>query len=328
MANVDCGSDPTGSLQFMFVDRTQLPRILAGQCPARRPVFSKMHGTVKATWQIDPSFPQQWRMGVFSHDTLTAWIRFSSDTIVGQTDLKATVGVGIKLFGVPGKKLVAGEEDSLTADFILQNHHVFFVDTAKDMCEFTNAGVMLRDYQSYLKAHPVTDTILKEMEKEVSSVVDIDYGSCLPYALGSTYVKYKLSPVSAGAPQPIPEFNQDFLTDGLKQRLLQQDIQFKFFIQFQSNEAEMPIDKGTVVWDENISKPIPVATLTLHQQNIDTPGQLMYGENLSFNPWHTLEEHKPAGSINEARRTVYKASADLRRSRNGVPQCEPTTPRQ
>lgn len=57
----------------MFVNRTQFPRIRAGQCPARRAVFLKFHGIVKATWQIDPSFPKEWRIGVFNYTkTITA----------------------------------------------------------------------------------------------------------------------------------------------------------------------------------------------------------------------------------------------------------------
>lgn len=327
MASINCGSNPNDGLKDMFVNRTQLPRIRAGQCPARRAVFLKPHGILKATWQIDPSFPKEFRIGVFSHDTLAAWVRFSSDTLPTVPDFKTTLGVGIKLFGVPGKKLLNGEEDSLTADFILQNHPVFFVDTAKDMCEFTQAGVVNHDYQPYLDAHPVTKKILDEMAKAESSLLDINYWSCLPYALGNTFVKYKLSPMVATGKIDQRD-NPDYLADELKQRMMTADAQFQFFVQFQSNETEMPIDKATVEWDENISKPIPVATLTLHKQNIDAPGQAMYGENLSFNPWHTLPEHKPAGSINEARKLVYKASADLRRMTNGIPQCEPVIPRQ
>ena len=327
MADIKCGSDPNAGLKDMFVNRTQLPRIRAGQCPARRAVFLKPHGIIKATWQIDPSFPNEWRIGVFSHDTLAAWMRFSSDTVPGAPDFKTTVGVGIKLFGIPGKKLLDGEEDSLTADFVLQNHDVFFVDTARDMCEFTQAGVVNHDYDSYLDAHPVTKKILDEMAKPVSSVLDTSYWSCLPYSLGNAFVKYKLSPVAVSG-NIANRDNPDHLADELKERMLLQDTQFQLFVQFQTSEAEMPLDKATVAWNETISVPVPVATLTLHKQNIEAPGQAMYGENLSFNPWHTLPEHKPAGSINEARKLVYKASADMRRSANGVPQCEPAIPRQ
>ena len=68
-----------------------------------------------------------------------AWVRFSSDTLPTDPDSKTTLGIGIKLFGVPGEKLLG---DGDTHDFILQNFDIFFVDTAKDMCEFTRAGVV------------------------------------------------------------------------------------------------------------------------------------------------------------------------------------------
>jgi hypothetical protein len=72
-------------------------------------------------------------------------VRFSSDTVPTSPDLKTTCGIAIKLFGVPGPKLLAPDEDATTHDFLLQNHDVFFVDTARDMCEFTEAGVVHGD---------------------------------------------------------------------------------------------------------------------------------------------------------------------------------------
>ena len=68
-----------------------------------------------------------------------------------------------------------------------------------------------------------------------------------------------------------------------------------------------------------------VATL-VRREDIDAPGQAQYGENLAFNPWHALAEHAPVGSL-EARKVVYKASADLRRYYNGLPFEEPGGPR-
>lgn len=40
-------------------------------------------------------------------------------------------------------------------------------------------------------------------------------------------------------------------------------------------------------------------------------------ENLAFNPWHSLAEHSPLGSISDARRLAYAASAKVRRAANG-----------
>ena len=36
-------------------------------------------------------------------------------------------------------------------------------------------------------------------------------------------------------------------------------------------------------------------------------------EETSFNPWHALNEHRPLGSMNRARREIYQAMTDFRR---------------
>ncbi|NIG55721.1 hypothetical protein F3J22_19675 [Chitinophaga sp. Cy-1792] len=325
---VNCDVDPTSSLKEMFIDMIQFPRALDGQCPVRRPVFSKQHGMVKATFVVSKEVPAHRRIGIFKYDQLDAWVRFSSDTKQGLGDFKTTIGIGIKLFGVDGKKLLESESDALTADFILQNHDVFFVNTAKDMCEFTYAGVVLRDYDSYLKDHEETAKILDAMEKPETSVATAVYGSCLPYAFGANdYVKYKLVPINVGPGPAIPTNNPGYLRDELKQRLIKEEVRMGFYLQFRTDEASMPLDEAMVRWPENISAPQLFATLILHQQDIDAPGQVTYGENLSYNPWHTLAEHTPIGSISDARKVVYEEGARLRRDRNGIPLTEPHTAR-
>ncbi|RFS26934.1 hypothetical protein DVR12_03875 [Chitinophaga silvatica] len=325
---VNCYANPTNSLKEMFIDMIQFPRALDGQCPVRRPVFSKQHGMAKATFIVNEELPAHQRIGIFEYDQLDAWVRFSSDTKPGLGDLKSTIGIGIKLFGVTGEKLMESEPDALTADFILQNHDVFFVNTARDMCEFTYAGVVLRDYDSYLKDHEETAQILDEMQKRESSVATAVYGSCLPYAFGGDdYVKYKLVPINVPPAPPIPDNNPGYLRDELKQRLLKEEVHMGFYLQFRTDEDEMPLDEAMVRWPENISAPQLFATLIIHKQDIDAPGQVAYGENLSYNPWHTLEAHKPIGSISDVRKVVYEEGASLRRNRNGIPLTEPHTAR-
>ncbi len=324
----DCGLDPIGALKTMFVDLVMGRRAASGQDPLMRPVFLKQHGVAHGEFVIEPGLPDELRVGVFRNDRLLAWVRLSSDTVPGKTDLKTTVGIGIKLFGVPGCKLSSEDADATTHDFLMQNHDVFFVDTAQDMCEFTHAGVVEGDYGTYIQSHPVTDQILKDMEKEVPSVLTATYWSVLPYALGpNRFVKYKLEPYDAGLGVKKDFDDPNYLHADLRQQLLRAAAKFRFYIQFQSDPERMPLDRATVRWDEAESAPIHVATLVLHSQDIDARGQAAYGENLSFNPWHALPEHKPAGSIAEARRVAYTAAAKLRRHTNGVPVGEPVEPR-
>lgn len=320
----NCKADADANLKQMFVDIVQARRIRQGQTPARRPVFLKLHGVAHGRFEVVADLPADLQAGVFALRSLLAWVRFSSDTVPTRPDLKTTCGVGIKLFDVPGGKLMG---EGPTQDFILQNHDVFFVDTAEDMCEFTKAGVVQGDYDPYLASHPDTKRILDEMQKVELSVLTATYWSVLPYAFGAgRFVKYKLEPEQLPDGEP-PIDVADYLAGDLARRLRAGAARFRFMVQFQTDPKQMPLDRATVRWSEEESKPVHVATLVLPQQDVTALGQTAYGENLSFNPWHTLAEHEPQGSISVARRLVYAASADVRRNANGVPTDEPRAPR-
>ncbi len=301
----------------------QRGRIKLGQDPARRPVFLKLHGVAHGRFEVRPDFPENLKIGVFAMSSFPAWVRFASDTLPVNPDLKTTLGIGIKLFGVPGDKLLG---DGDTHDFVLQNFDIFFVNTAKDMCEFTRAGVVEGSYKPYLESHPVTSQILKDMKKAEASLLTTTYWSVVPYVLGDQqFVKYKLEPETA--PDSVPFDDPDYLALDMAQRLLAGEARFKFMVQLRTDPAAMLLDKATVRWEESQSQPIHVATLILPRQDINMRGQAAYGENLAFNAWHCLQAHAPQGSISEARKIVYAASADERRNENGVPLREPGPPR-
>lgn len=325
---IDCSADPVAGLKTMFVDIVMGRRLDRGQSPALRPVFRKTHGVAGGLFRIRKDLPAEMRVGIFCHDEFPARMRFSSDTSPSTPDARTTLGLGIKLFGVPGKKLL--HSDAATCDFLAQNHPVFFVDTARDMCEFTRAGVVEGNYRPYLDAHPITDRILSEMSKVEPSVLGSTYWGLLPHSFGSgRFAKYKLVPRFDSAPQPVAwdyETWGNYLYFDLKTKLLRSPVEFDFMIQLRTDDAAMPLDQATVLWDEAASAPIHVATLVLPRQNIDAPGQAEYGERLAFNIWQTLEAHQPQGSIAAARKVAYAAAAELRRTRNQVPSEEPVQP--
>lgn len=326
-AAVDCGADPIKSLTEMFVDRVQAGRIARGQCPALRPVFLKPHGVAHGALRVREDLPDDLKVGLFAGRDYPAWVRFSSDTLPTVGDFKTTVGIGIKLFGAPVPKIFGAPQDE-TFDFILQNFDVFFVDTAKDMCEFTKAGVVDGDYGPYLAAHPETAKLLDEMAKPVASVLATSYWSCVPFAFGANrFVKYKLEPVTEVDPIKDPPSNPTYLAADLETRLRDGEARFRFMVQFSSDPDAMPLDRASVRWEEALSPPLHVADLILPRQDIKARGQAEYGENLAWNIWRVTKEHEPQGSIAAARRVVYAASADKRRDVNGVPAGEPSTPR-
>jgi len=324
-----CDSDPITGLKQLFVDYFQGRGMSAGRDPATRPVFLRLHGVAHGSFVVDPDLPDKLRVGVFAQrPEYPVWVRFSADIQPGVPDLKGTTGIGIKLFHVEGEKLLVPDQDAITHDFILQNHDVFFVDTAKDMCEFTCQSLHGKSAE-YLADHAVTAQVLKDMEKVVESVLTTDYWSVLPSRFGEDrYVKYKLEPLESPPAEMLPDFDDPFyLRADLHSRMRKGTARFRLLVQFQTNDHDMPLDAATVRWSETASPPVPVGILELPMQDLDARGQSTYGENLAYNPWHALPDHAPVGSISDARKVVYRASSENRRNVNGMALAEPLVPR-
>jgi hypothetical protein len=323
----DCSVNATAHIEEMFVDLIQRERIARGQKPALRTVFLKQHGVAYGWFRPVKDLPSEDKIGTFAHGDLPCWVRFSSDTQPTSPDLHSTLGVGIKLFGMPGPNLMG---DSDTADFIMQNIDVFFVDNAAEFCEFTTAGVIDGDYPAYLRRHPKVARILDEMEKPEASCLTADYWAILPFKFGTDkhgkprYVKYRLEPIAPGdggqeAGEPFDDAN--YLGLDLSSRLLRGEATFRFMIQ--ERIGDEPLDQASVRWKGPWRH---VADLMLPSQDIAQRGQADYGENLAFNIWRTPAEQEPQGSIAAARRVAYQGSADQRRLANGVTLTEPENP--
>jgi hypothetical protein len=316
----------TERLVEMFVGMVQKKRIALGQNPAERPVFRKLHGVAHARLEMLPRLPAGLKVGIFAHDRLDAWIRFSSDTSPMSPDLQSTLGIGIKLFGIAGRNALGEEGD--TADIIMQNYPVFFVDNAREMCEFTYAGVVAGDYPGYLAKHPKTNKILNEMAKTEGSVLTTTYWAILPFRCGrGKFVKYRLEPETP--PQNVPDDAADYLATDMRNKLAQREYRFKFMIQPRKNARTMPLDAATVEWPVAESRFVQCGTLILPRQDVDMSGQGDYGQGLAYNIWRVPEANAPAeeSTIAVVRKAVYAASADVRHTANGRPLNDPSMPR-
>jgi hypothetical protein len=322
---MDCGTYPAENLKHMFVDIVQKSRIDAGERPALRTVFHKVHGAASGVLRMRPDMPEQLRVGLFALREVPAWVRFSSDIPPRAPDFKSTLGIAVKLFGVDGPKLI-GDPTDTTMDLLMQNHDVFFAATATDMCEFTQAGVIDGDYEPYLQAHPTTAAILDDMAKPVASVLGTPYWSIVPFRLGPDHVvKYKLAPAVEDPPLTAAPDDRNYLGKEFASRLSTADARFELTLQLQTDPA-MPINDATARWDETQSPPIPIADLLLPRQDVTAAGLAEFVENLAFNIWRVPAEHAPLGSIAEARQLAYQASADQRRTVDGVTLDEPSSP--
>ncbi|WP_372344865.1 peroxidase family protein [Streptomyces sp. KL116D] len=129
-------------------------------------------------------------------------------------------------------------------------------------------------------------------------------------------VRFLLRPAVGGGAEPRPDrTDPDFLHKELAQRLSRGDVAFDLCVQRYVDERRTPVEDGSVEWQEAITPPLPVARLTLPQQDVTTAEARSAArriEELAFNPWFTTPEFRPLGNINRARKVAYEASAAQR----------------
>jgi hypothetical protein len=78
----------------------------------------------------------------------------------------------------------------------------------------------------------------------------------------------------------------------------------------------MPIEDPSVEWSETLSPFITVANIRVPAQNFDSREQNLFCDNIAYNPWQALPEHRPFGGINRLRKFVYEAVSTYRHVRN------------
>jgi hypothetical protein len=291
-----------------------------------RDAHPKMHGCVRGEFTIAPDLPEELSFGIFAQrKSFPAWIRFSNQNGTVSPDSKPDIrGVAIKLMGVEGEKLLADDTHGTTHDFILISDARF---VTKDVAEFEGlvkalVGGMLKIVWYFL-THPRVLRNLMGSLRRFNNPLAIRYFSVAPYLLGDKAVKYSLTPRDAD-PDAVPKNpSNDYLREAMAKQLGSRDAVFDFAVQFQVDPYKMPIEDPGVAWDEGLSPFRKVAVLAIPSQTFDTPERREFGDNLSFNPWRCLAEHRPLGGISRARRQVYQALSLFRHENNQAPRVEP-----
>jgi hypothetical protein len=129
--------------------------------------------------------------------------------------------------------------------------------------------------------------------------------------------------------------SRDLLRRAMMEFLARHDARFDLMVQVRTNLPKMPIEDATRSWPQRLSPFVKVATLRVPRQLFwpkpDLPREVLeatiemmdLGENMSFNPWHSLLAHEPLGAINQMRRRIYPGISGLRHLLNQVLPVEP-----
>jgi hypothetical protein len=298
-----------------------------------RDVHVKGHAAVRAEFIVEQSLPPEFRVGVFKEPrTYPAWIRFSNSNQDPAMDIKGDIrGFALKLMGVEGEKLLDTQKEATTQDFIFLSTNLFLTRDARDFYELVKCGALNRDKTAsdylgvirYFVTHPKVGVGLLHALRKFPHLLEMPWFSATPYLFGERAVKYGLQPWLKTRTELPQKPTNNFLRERLKEHLAREGAGFDFMVQFQNDPYREPLEDALVPWKEENTPFLKIASINIPRQSIDTPEQMKFCENLSFNPWRCLPEHRPLGSANRARKAVYLAISEFRRTRNGAPTTEP-----
>ncbi|MGJ5672112.1 MAG: catalase [Nostochopsis sp.] len=288
------------------------------------------------------------------------WLRFANGSSKVKNDYEPDArSMSVKVIGVEGERLAESHE-SKTQDMIVQNAEIFFVKTIKDYHGFFLAVYKSGLYPLlWLLLHPKQKSALKTVTSRIpKSLLAERYWSGSAFSVGlkpdfdpsqtgrvpveyPAVIKFAFTPVLSQTPhqqlplesRPESELKRakangsedNYYREDIIQALTKPDAQYCWDLQIQFQiSPEMSIDDVTIVWNEEESPFFTVGRLTVKHQNVHSPLENDFGENLRFSPWNGLAVHRPIGALNRLRNIVYPIVAESRHNKRGVKYQEPT----
>ena len=282
-------------------------------------------GCVRAEVAVDEGLDADLRVGLFAEPgAYPTWIRFASAASDADTE-KDFRGMSLKIMGVEGE-MIHGDGGSF--DIVLNSHPALFVGTPELFADFIETSLDSHPalfFFNPLDLHLDEFGIVRAGRQHHASHLEIPYWSTTPYLFGAeNAVKYKARPCAGAAERHHDSPTEGYLRQAMRRHLAEGDACFELMVQFQTDPRAMPVEDASVEWDEAVSPFRKVATIRVPAQTFDSPAQMEFCENLAFNPWHALPEHRPIGGLNRVRRELYSELARFRHQRNGVDYAEPT----
>jgi len=293
---------------------------------------TKTHGIVRGEFIVHEDLPERYRHGIFAQPrTYRAWVRFSGPGpyITPDIDDVGFMSISIKLMGVDGPKLMS--EEKFTQDMTGVCTPTFVTPDVRANAQLQIASLQNASLFHFINFHRshLLDLIMQGLlTKTQSSPFEAPYFSCVPYLLGEGQaMQYSVWPKTPKR-TPVPRLPlrppDNYLRNAMAAALDAGDVELDYRIQLQTDSFLMPIENAAVLWPEKLSPRVSVATLRLPRQRFDSPAQINFEKRLSYNPWHSIAEHRPLGNQSRARRRMYLALSTLRHDMNAIPHYEPT----
>lgn len=332
---------------------------LDGAGVALRNAHAKGYGLARGEVEILADIPPEYAQGIYAkpgrHE---AAIRFSNGQPHFSIDraLGSVCGIGLKIFGIKGKKLLEDEPDSTTFDYAMINYPIFFANTVEHYIFVLKVGAQatapppptelpqerrarigrfLHDFVTGMGTLEPESWAWEELAA-IAQFAQIPFVNLLLSSYhtmgavrhGDYVAKLRVAPVKEFADRVVQreldrnsarEIFRPALVSELKERPYEFDIQ----VQLSTSLYQMPVEDVTVRWPEALSPFVTVAKLRLPQQDIGSDENLERMDATSMSPWRVTEEHRPLGNIMRSRKEVYRVSSKLRHEINHQTRKEP-----
>ncbi|HMG22094.1 MAG TPA: hypothetical protein VK607_12275 [Kofleriaceae bacterium] len=285
-----------------------------------RALHRKPHVGVEASFEVLGDLPDPARQGLFAQPgRYRAYVRFSNGASAHQADRKGDVrGIAIKLLGVAGAKLIPGLPAATTQDFLAIQSATVPFRGPDEFVRFVRAAATPATALPVLlfgvgprRLFAVGGALQRSLSVPVRSLATMTFHSALPVRWGAYAGKYRLIPVGAAPAADGKQLGRDRLAEDLAERLAAGALRWDFAVQLYRDPAATPIEDPTVAWSDEVAPPIVCGRLAIERQDVggDRGRKLAaFVEQLAFDPWHALVEHRPLGAMMRARNHAYRLS--------------------
>ncbi len=323
---------------------------IAGKIGARqrhtvRAVHAKSHALLKATLTVENGLSEELRQGLFAQPGSYGTImRFSTNPGDILSDhISSPRGLAIKIVDAQGE-MVPSHAGEVTQDFVLVNAKAFetkdaqgFLKNLKVLDKHANDSEALKQVVSTTAriAENVLETVggesvtLKNFGHPATNPLGETYATLIALRHGDYFGKVALVPVSPNLVElhkkHLPNAsNRDAIKEEFARFFQENEAKWDVRVQLCTDLETMPVEDGTVEWDETESPYVTIATLTAKPQDVySDPRRVWVDEQLSFNPWHCLAAHRPLGNLMRARFKAYELSSKFRHAAEGRKAVEP-----
>ena len=312
-----------------------------------RSVHAKSHALLTGRLEVMAGLAPELTHGLFAVPAeYPVIMRFSTTPGDILPDAVSTPrGLAVKVVGVTGSRL-PGAADATTQDFVMVNGPAFQTSTAKAFLGNLKLLAMTTDKGEGAKV--ALSKVLRATEGALESVggkstmlralgghpathpLSETYYSATAFLYGPYIAKFSIAPVSEDLTMHASDSlaiddNPTAIREAMQDHFAILGGEWELRVQLCTDLDAMPVENAAKVWPEDESPYVAVARLRVEPQTAWSEARsAAIDDGMSFSPWHGLEAHRPLGSINRLRKSVYEASAKARGEREHKPMTEPS----